>query len=339
MKTWKPFKRDDVAINQLLDMVYGYQKSRTLFTASELDIFSIIGTDSKTASELAVMLNTEKRATTRLLDALCGMELLEKHNDKYQNSKISLRFLVKSKPDYISIMKYSSIAWDAWSHLTETIRSGKPKTVKGIEDLTKEETESFIDAVHWRSALLARDIVKMIDLTHVNKAMDFGGGVGDYAIEFVNQKPEIESVVYTYENCAPFAEEYLNYIKNRDALKTVKIEVGDLLEGDIGSGYDLIFLSFVIQNFSIWDNIKLVKKLYEALNYGGRVVIQDLLINDGRTTPEFNALYSLELLATTGEGDTYTMSDIWLMLKEAWFTKIESVNTDFGTSLVFGTKG
>ena len=118
-----------------------------------------------------------------------------------------------------------------------------------------------------------------------------------------------------------------------------KIEVGDLLEGDIGTGYDLILLSFVVQNFNIWDNIKLAKKLYEALNYGGRVVIQDLLINDSRTTPEFNALYSLELLATTGEGDTYKMSDIWLMLKEAWFTKIESVNTDFGTSLVFGTKG
>jgi len=338
MKTWKPFKRDDEAINILLDMIYGYQKSRTLFTASELDIFTVIGTDSKSSDEISVLLNTEKEATRRLLDALVALNLLEKFDNKYSNSKISLRFLVQRKPEYISIMKLGSIAWNSWSELTYTIKNGKPKHRKSISELKDKEIEAFIDAVHWRSSLLARDIVSQIDLSNVKKVMDLGGGVGDYAIEFVNQKPDIEADIFTYENCAPFAKEFLNYVKNREVASKISIKVGDILKDDIGSGYDLIFLSFVMQNFNIWDNINLAKKVNDALNPNGKIVIQDLLIDDNRTSPEFNALYSLELLVQNGEGNTYTNSDIWLILKEAWFSNIKTFNTQFGTSLVFAEK-
>jgi len=338
MKTWKPYKRDEEAINILLDMLYGYQKSRTLFTASELDIFTVIGTDSKSSDEVAVLLNTDKDATKRLLDALVALDLLEKYENKYSNSKISLRFLVQRKPEYMSIIRYGSVAWDSWSELTNAVKTGKPKHIKSIPDMRGEELEAFIDAVHWRSSLLARDIVSQIDLRNVHRVMDLGGGVGDYAIEFVNQKPDIEAVIFTYENCAPFAKDYLNYVKNREVASKISIEVGDILKDDIGSGYDLIFLSFVMQNFNIWDNIELAKKVNDALNPGGKIVIQDLLIDDNRTSPEFNALYSLELLVLTGEGNTYTNSDIWLILKEAWFSKIRTFNTQFGTSLVFAEK-
>jgi 3-hydroxy-5-methyl-1-naphthoate 3-O-methyltransferase len=338
MKTWKPFKRDDQAINTILDMVYGYQKSRALFTACDLDIFSLIGTDYKSASEVAVLLNTDKKATQRLLDALCSMDLLEKKIDKYTNSNISLRFLVKSKPEYMSIMDYSSKLWDAWGTLTEAVKLGKSPVVKEIYELEEDSTEQFIDAVHWRSALLAQDIVRMIDLRDVNTVLDLGGGVGDYAIEFVNAKPNINATIFTYPNCAPFAEDYLKYIKKREIAEKINIITGDMFKDDFGSGYDLVFLSFVIQHFDIWKNMELAKKVYESLNPGGTIVIQDLLIDDKRTSPEFNALFALELLVNSNGGDTYTSSDIWLMLKEAWFDKIKIINTEFGTSLVFGKK-
>ncbi len=338
MKSWKPFKRDDASITKLLEMVYGYQKSRALFTACQLDIFSTIGTDYKTASEIAITLNTDKRATQRLLDALCALELLEKRVDKYTNSTISLRFLVKSKPEYMSIMNYSSRLWDSWGTLTEAVKTGMNPNIKQIKDYTPEETEDFIDAVHWRSSLLAEDIVKMIDLTNVNRVLDLGGGVGDYAIEFVNAKPSIRSTIFTFPNCAPFTQDYLDYIKNREAADKVNIITGDIFTDDIGKDYDLVFLSFVFQHQDIWKNIELARKVHSSLNFGGKIVIQDLLIDDKRTSPEFNSLFALELLVNSIGGDAYTGSDIWLILKEAGFGKIKNMETDFGTSLVFGLK-
>jgi len=339
MKAWKTFRRDDQAINLILDMVNGYQKSRTLFTACDFDIFTLIGTEYKTAAEVAMMINTDKRATQRLLDALCAIGLLQKKDDKYTNSTISLRFLVKSKPEYMSIMNYSSKLWDRWSDLTEAVKLGKSDKAKAIPDMSHEETEGFMDAVHWRSTLLATDIVKMINLKNVNKILDLGGGVGDYAIEFVNAKPDIQATVFTYPNCTTFAEDHLRYIKNREAAEKINIVTGDILNDDIGSGYDVVFLSFVFQSFDIWKNIDLARKIYESLNPKGQVVIQDLMIDDSRTSPEDNALYALELLVNSDGGDVYTSSDIWLILKEAWFSKIEIMTTEFGTTLVSGKKG
>ncbi|ROL59131.1 hypothetical protein D9V86_11070 [Bacteroidetes/Chlorobi group bacterium ChocPot_Mid] len=338
MKTWKPFKRDDAAISSLLEMVYGYQRSRVLFTACQLDIFSTIATDYKSASEIAITINADKKATQRLLDSLVALELLEKMENKYTNSKISLRFLVRNKPEYMSIMNYSSRLWDAWGKLTEAVRSGQNPDVKGIQDYSHEETEDFIDAVHWRSSILAPDIVKMIDLTGVERVLDIGGGVGDYAIEFVNAKPSIKATIFTYPNCAPFAEEYLRYIKNREVAGNIEVKTGDILGDDFGSGYDLVFLSFVFQHNDIWKNIELARNVRESLNYDGKIVIQDLLIDDKRTSPEFNTLYALELLVNSLGGDVYTSSDIWLILKEAAYSNIKTMETDFGTSLVFGVK-
>lgn len=338
MKNWKPFKRDDAAINTILDMVYGYQRSRALFTACQLDIFSTIGTDYKDASEVAILVNTDSRATQRLLDALCALELLEKRNNKYTNSRISLRFLVKSKPEYMSIMDYSNRLWDAWGNLTKSVKLGHNPDALSLNKMTVEQMESFLEAVHWRSALLAPDIVKMIDLSKVERVLDLGGGLGDYAIEFVNAKTSIKATVFTMPNCAPYTNDFLRYIKNREAANKIDVITGDLFTGDFGKGYDLVFLSFVLQHFDIWKNIELCRKVSECLNPGGKIVVQDLLIDDKRTSPVYNTLYALEMLCTSDGGDVYTSSDIWIILKEAWFQNIKTMETDFGTNLIYGNK-
>lgn len=337
MKPWKPFKRDDDAVGEILDLIYGYQKSRTLFTAIELDVFDIIGADKKSSDEIAVLINADKEAVKKFLNALCAMNLLEKIDDKYQNTNLSMRFLVKSKPEYIGLMEWNALLWRSWGALTESIKTGEPAKEFSIPELRGKEAKAFIDAAHWRSSLLAKEIVSKIDLRNVERAMDLGGGVGDYAIEFVKSKPSMKADIFTYPNLVSYAAEYLKY-EEKNISSAIEIKVGDMLEDDIGSGYDLIFLSFVVQNFDIWQNIDLMKKIYDALNPGGQVVIQDYFINEDRISPEFNAIYNLELGLITKGAQIYACADIWFALKEAWLDDVRKVDTEFGTSLIFAKK-
>ena len=145
MKTWKPFKRDDNSINAVLDMVYGFQRSRVLLTASELDLFTVIGTDQKSAKEVAMTINANERATQRLMDALCSMDLLSKNGDKYSNSQLSLRFLVKTKPEYMSIMDNMNNSWDAWGTLTESVKIGTAVACKNIADMFADRRLGFLE--------------------------------------------------------------------------------------------------------------------------------------------------------------------------------------------------
>jgi hypothetical protein len=334
MRKWLTYTRDDIAINNLLEIIYSYQKSRVLLTACELDIFSVIGTDSKLSDEIAFQIDADKSATHKLLDSLCSMNLLEKKNNSYSNTIVSLRFLDKSKPEYISIMGWNNLLWNKWNNLTDCVKKGTTQNFINIQELSGNDLATFIDSIHWRSFLLAPDVVKLIRLDKTFKMLDLGG-IGDYALEFVQSKPDLMATIVTYPNIAPFA---IENIKEHRATEQINVISGDYMNCDIGSGYDLVFLSFVLSMNTIWENIDLARKAYDSLKHGGKIVIQDYLLNDSRTGPDYNALYPLEMLVSSKSGDALTSSDVWIILKEAWFHKIEKEETEFGTSLVYAEK-
>ena len=334
MHKWLNYTRDDNAINNLLEIVYSYQKSRVLLTACELNIFSIIGTENKQSDEIAFQIDADKAATHKLLDCLCSMEILEKKANTYSNTILSLRFLVKSKPEYISIMGWNNHLWKKWNNLTECVKKGTAVEFTEIKELSGIDLDSFIDSIHWRSYLLAPDVLKLIKLDNISNMLDLGG-IGDYAIEFSQSKEDLFATIVTYPNVANYAMEN---IKEHRASDKVKIISGDYLDCEIGSGYDFVFLSFVLNMNSIWENIDLARKVYDAMKPGAKIVIQDYLLSDSRTGPDYNALFPLEMLVTSKSGDALTSSDVWIILKEAWFHKIDKVETEFGTSLVFAEK-
>jgi len=328
-------QRDDMTIKNILDLAFAFEKSRVLLSACELDIFSVISSRLKSAGEIASELDTDTKATERLLDSLVAIGLLEKKNTKYANTNISLRFLDKSKPEYIGLFTHQNRLWNLWGNLTETVKTGKPPEFTDVKDMPPNEVDSFIESVTWRASVLAHNVVKMLDISKVHKFLDLGGASGYYCKELLGLRSDIEVYEYIYPN---FEEQTLKQLRWEGYADKINILTGDFMEDDIGSGYDLILISFLMHHSSIWDNIKLCKKVYDALKPGGRVVIQDYIVNDEKTSPEFNALLALETLVSTHGGNSYTETDFWIVLKESWFDEITRKDTEFGTSLIFGVK-
>jgi hypothetical protein len=94
----------------------------------------------------------------------------------------------------------------------------------------------------------------------------------------------------------------------------------------------------VINEFSIWDNVKILQKVFDSMKRDGWVVINEIIIDDDRTAPVHSALYALNMLVNTLEGDSYTETDIWIMLRESWFADIKRLETEFETTLMMGKK-
>jgi predicted transcriptional regulator len=92
----------------LREVVMAFQKSRILLTAYELDIFTFIGEKSYNSGTISKALNLNKNATERLLNALVALELMEKKNENYNNSKDSLMFLSKNSPTYLGGLMHSN---------------------------------------------------------------------------------------------------------------------------------------------------------------------------------------------------------------------------------------
>src|SRR5690606_6187734 len=83
------------------DALSGYQRSAAIKAAIELDVFTAIGKEPRTASELASAIGSSERGTRILADTLTVLGFLNKSADRYSLTDSSATFLDKSSPAYI----------------------------------------------------------------------------------------------------------------------------------------------------------------------------------------------------------------------------------------------
>src|SRR5450759_1282972 len=83
----------------IMEMATAFQRSRPLLTAFELGLFTALNAEARTSEDIAEALDTEPRATDRLMNALVGLGLLEKHEGRFRNTPLAQAYLVKGQPD------------------------------------------------------------------------------------------------------------------------------------------------------------------------------------------------------------------------------------------------
>lgn len=335
MSTTKPTKTDPLAPQGILEMAVAFQKSRVLLTAYELDVFTVVGERNRSSAEVAQALGTAGRATDRLLNALCALGLLEKRAERFSNTPLAFRSLVRGKPDFMAGLKHVAHLWETWSTLTQAVRQGRSVVARPVDERGTEWLRAFIAAMHWRACQHAPDVVAALDLSGVSRVLDVGGGSGAYAMAFVRAKADLTAVVFDLFNVIPLTEEYIRQAGLSDRVKTV---VGNYEVDPLGSGFDLVFLSAIIHSNSPDQNRALIRKGVEALTPNGQLVVQDFIMDEDRTSPAFGALFALNMLVGTEAGDTYTESEVRHWMEEAALRRIARQDTAFGTSLLVGRK-
>jgi hypothetical protein len=88
----------DVTSNSVFETVWAYWKTAALVAAVKLDIFTIIGTNVKSADDLASTTGASARGLRILCDFLTVIGLLIKHDNRYSLSPDAKTFLDESSP-------------------------------------------------------------------------------------------------------------------------------------------------------------------------------------------------------------------------------------------------
>jgi 2-polyprenyl-3-methyl-5-hydroxy-6-metoxy-1,4-benzoquinol methylase len=331
----RPDSNKSTDFQSLREMIYGFQKSRIVLTAFELDLFSVINNGELTSDEIAGKCQTETKATERLLNALVAMNLLSKEKNKYSNSKISKQYLVKGSPTYMGGIMHSVNLWDTWNNLTLSVRTGKPSARQAINDRGENWLEAFIAAMHDRARQQAAPSVALLNLDGVKRVLDLGGGSGAFAMAFADAGKDITAIVFDLPNVVPLTKKYIldnGYANRIDTL------TGDYTADPIGNGYDLIFLSAIIHSNSYETNKRLVAKCAAALNPGGQLVIQDHIMSEDRTQPIQGAVFAINMLVGTQEGDCFTSSEIKYWMSQAGLGDFKQQPAPQGVSQMIGFK-
>lgn len=319
----------------IMEAIYGFRKARIILTAFELDIFTLLNDGALTAAEVAARSGADPRAADRLMNALCAVGLLVKVDGRFCNSAVAAKHLVKGAAGFMGGIGHSLNLWDTWSTLTDAVRKGG--TVAGSDPADRDNSwlKSFIAAMHQRAASQAPVVAELIGMSGVTRCIDIGGGSGAFSIAMARAVENLHATIFDLPDVIAMARSYV--------AESGLAEMFGFIEGDFnidgfGSGYDLAFLSAIIHMNSVDRNVGLINKTAASLVRGGRIVIQDFIMNDDRTEPAAGVFFALNMLVGTEAGDTYTSSEVSSWLKGAGFTGIEIKATPFDTSLVIGTK-
>jgi predicted O-methyltransferase YrrM len=284
------------------------------------------------AEQIGARINADARGAGMLLNALVSLGLLGKSGEDYKNTAESARFFVQGSKDNQrnGLLHYANI-WHRWSTMTDAVRSGTRVPWDRADN--PEWTQNFIGAMERIAKDRAALLVKALGTSGIRRVLDLGGGSGAYSIAFAKASPDVRCEILDVAEVVPLTTEYVG---KAGVAAQVRLRPGNMLEDDFGSGYDLIMLNAICHMFSEEQNRDIFRRAQRALAPGGRLVVQDFVLNPDKTGPQFAALFSLNMLVATEGGASYSEVEYTAWMKAAGFDEISRINLPGPSDLIVG---
>ena len=316
------------SFEQLAQAARGFQESRVLLTAVELDLFTAVGEDAS-AAEVAKRAGTDPRATEMLLNALVALGALAKTRDRFCNTPAS------SGNQWAALM-HTAHLWERWSTLTECVRAGGPRKSSGTGARGLKWITAFIGAMHFYAVGRAPAVVNAVGAGGVRRMLDVGGGSGAYSIAFAQANPSLRADILDLSPVLAIAR---GHIQEAGLANRIRTKPGDLRVDALGKRYDLVLISAICHMLGPQENRDLFRRAFQALAPGGRIAVRDFILNPAKTAPRGAALFSLNMLVGTANGASYSQREYTAWLRAAGFSDVNRIRlADPGSQLMLGTR-
>ena len=313
-------KKERLNPGTILAVSGGYWQSCALHAGVVTGIFTAMENGPATANKIAERINADARATKMLLNALTAMGLVMHKDGKYENTELSAAFLIKGSPQYIGhIIMHHHFLVESWSRLHEAVATGKP--VRKQPQYTDEiQRESFLMGMFNLARFIAPRLSGQLEFKGKKHLLDLGGGPGTYSIYFCKANPELSATIYDLETTRPYAMAMIEKFKLSDRIAFVS---GNYIEDEIKGSYDTAWLSHILHGEGPDTCLAILKKTAAALVAGGTIYIHDFILNNTEDGPLFPALFSLNMLLGTPNGQAYTEKQLKEMLRKTGFRNIK----------------
>lgn len=274
------------------------------------------------------------------MDCLEALGYVKKTNGIYSLTKRGNKYFNKNSLSSMhNTILFSDYVFGALQDLEENVKRGEPENVN-LDMFTSQQWDIFNKTMIEVGGSNAEEIAKLLPKKPEWKSMlDIGGSHGLHTIAYIKKIPGMKGTIL---DLAPVEKYAKQVIKEQGMEERVNFSVGDMMEADFGKKYDVIFAFNLIHGLKNDANVRLTKKIYEALNPGGMYVILDQ-IKDAVGSSDLSKVVSAAqglMLFNQANGKTYSFKEI-----KEWFDEVGLKNVKMkklrapGNALIFGFKG
>lgn len=304
------------------ELMGAYRRTRLVLVTHTLGLYDALADGPMDLQALGHRLACDPRSLGPVVDALAGMGVLEKQEDRYANGPVAAEHLVRDRPAYLGpLLEMHDRLWDGWSNLEDVVRTGRPwKTLPALLQSEPAFADRYIRGMHQFSRGAAAEVARLVGPERVRRMLDVGGGPGTYAFALLERNPEAHATVLDLEATLRITRDFAAKNPQRDRLD---MRAGNYLTDDYGDGFDLVLMSHTTHDEPEHNVRTMLARAHRARAPGGRVAIHDWVLDDSGTTPLDPALFGVHLMLYTDGGRVHRRVDYRCWLEETGFGGVE----------------
>ncbi len=190
---------------RIMEVGMAFWPAKVLLSATELGLFTALGSNSMTGRELQSALRLHPRANPDFFDTLLALRFLERDGDgpeaRYRNTEETALFLDRRSPQFIGgfLEMANARLYPFWGNLTDGLRTGSPQNeikhtgASMFAELYSEpeRLEQFMDAMSGISAGNFQAFAEKFDFSGYQTICDVGGATGQLSMLVAKQHPHL----------------------------------------------------------------------------------------------------------------------------------------------------
>jgi hypothetical protein len=328
---------------RLLQLGMGFWGSKTLLSAVELDLFTVLGKGPRNARQLMEEVPLHPRSALDFLDALVALGMLDRADGLYRNTAETGAFLDRAQPGFMGgvLLMANNRLYPFWGSLTEALRTGQPQNeVKHggdpFDTLYRDEhsLREFLEAMSGVSKNLAKAIARQFPWQNYRTFIDVGTAQGALVVEIARAHEHLTGAGFDLPAVAPV---FNDYIAANDLQERIRFHPGDFLKEALPSA-EVLVMGHILHDWDLDQKRELLTKSYQALPAGGCLIVYDTMIDDERRQNAFGLLMSLNMLIETQGGFDYTAGQCCEWMTEAGFRDVRFEPLVGPNSMIVGVR-
>jgi precorrin-6B methylase 2 len=323
---------------------FGFWASKTLLSAVELDVFTVLARTPMSLEGIANRLGLHARSARDFLDALVALGFLQRKFGVYSNTRETDLFLDKAKPSYLGgiLQMANARLYPFWGGLTEGLKTGE------AQNEAKRGGANFFEALYAEPQRLKQFLAAMTGISRgANLAIaqnfswakyrtfaDVGTAQGDLAAQVALANPHLRGIGFDLPQVRPI---FNDYVAQLGLAGRLSFRAGDFFQQALPK-VDVIMMGHILHDWDLAQKKQLIQAAWDALPTGGALIVYDSIIDDDRRHNAFGLLMSLNMLIETPGGFDYTGADCIGWMKHAGFREACVQHLVGPDSMVVGIK-
>lgn len=315
---------------EVFDIVAGFVYSQVLQAIVQLGLIGFLTPTPRRVDEIAEFTRLGIAECERLVSAAVALELLERCDDgRYTLGRMGAP-LVDNEAVLAMVAHHALVYRDLADPVALLRDASSPRQASELREfwpyakqadprsLTTAQVADYSELMSASQPLVAFEVLSAYDFSPHRRILDVGGGKGTFIREVKRRYPQLDAAVFDLPGVVGLAREGLDPIA-RDIDASVARHGGSFLSDSLPSGYDLITLVRVLHDHSDETVRMLLRRAYDALPPGGRVLVAEPMCDAPGAETVGPAYFGLYLLAM-GQGRARSPRVLFEMLKQAGFS-------------------